>query len=96
MKLSIASLALSLAHAAPILDTRQDSIIPGEFIAVLKPDLSSDGLLSVVQSVTGILGGSAPNRVFDFAGFKGLQLSAADGVLSLITDLAEVSLSSIL
>jgi hypothetical protein len=91
MKLFVSSIvAATCALAAPVLENRQNSTIPGEFIVVLKPDTANDGLLSSVQSVIDILGGIAPRFVYDLGGFKGYHVSAADDLVTVISNLAEV------
>ncbi len=88
MKFLGALLAAPLAAlAAPILEARGEAI-PGRWIAVLKPEHSTERVLS---SVTDILGGATPKHSYQIGSFKGYSLSASDSLINSIADLDEVS-----
>lgn len=90
MQLSAAFLVASCALAAPVLENRQNSTIPGGFIVVLKPETTSEGLSDSVQSVTNVLGGITPKFVYELGSFKGYHVSAVDDLVDIISNLAEV------
>ncbi|KAI1843039.1 hypothetical protein JX265_005181 [Neoarthrinium moseri] len=91
MKLLSLILAAPIALGAPILEAREDTTIPGEFIVVLKPETTSDGILSSIQSATDILGGLAPKFSYTLGNFKGYHVSAANGLIETISKLSEVA-----
>lgn len=75
------------ALAAPILEARGE-VIPGKWIAVLKPEQSTEMVLS---SVTSILGGATPHHTYQIGSFQGYSVSASDDVVNSIANLDEVS-----
>ncbi|KAI4863330.1 oryzin precursor [Hypoxylon rubiginosum] len=88
MKFLGALLAAPLAAlAAPILEARGEAI-PGRWIAVLKPEHSTERVLS---SVTDILGGATPKHSYQIGSFKGYSLSASDSLINSIADLDEIA-----
>jgi len=85
-------LALPLALAAPILEPRQGAdLIPNKWIVVLKSSSSNTVLSQSIASVTSILGGVAPERVFNLGSFKGYSLTATSALLTSITNLGEIA-----
>ncbi|KAI1775014.1 oryzin precursor [Hypoxylon cercidicola] len=75
------------ALAAPILEARGDAI-PGKWIAVLKPEHSTERVLS---SVTDILGGVTPKHSYEIGSFKGYSISASDSLINSIANLDEIA-----
>ncbi|XXG98204.1 hypothetical protein Hte_004526 [Hypoxylon texense] len=77
------------ALAAPILEARGGEAIPGKWIAVLKPEHSTERVLS---SVTNILGGGAtPKHSYQIGSFRGYSLSASDSLINSIANLDEIA-----
>lgn len=86
-------LALPLVLAAPVLQSRDKaSDIPGRWIAVLNKDVVSTQLESVLSKVASHLGGTQPDKIWDFDGFKGFTFGASESLIetlaSTITELA--------
>lgn len=82
------------ALAAPILEARGE-VIPGKWIAVLKPEQSTEMVLS---SVTSILGGATPHHTYQIGSFQGYSVSASDDVVNSIANIEpdfKVSINSL-
>ncbi|KAK6957483.1 hypothetical protein Daesc_000269 [Daldinia eschscholtzii] len=73
--------------AAPILEPNGE-VIPGKWIAVLKPDNTTGQLFS---TVTSILGGISPEHSYDIGSFQGYSFSASDDMINSVADLNEVA-----
>ncbi|KAF1984918.1 subtilisin-like protease [Aulographum hederae CBS 113979] len=84
------ALPLALAAPAPYVVPKDATAIPGKFIVVMKQGSSTSALNNLVSSLTSLLG-AEPESVFNFGGFKGLSIGAADALLTSITNLANVA-----
>lgn len=93
MKLSTYLLALPLALAAPVIESRDEApLIPERWIAVLNDDVVSTQLESVLAKVSSHLQGSKPDKVWDFDGFRGFAFAAKGGLVNtLVSSIAEVA-----
>ncbi|KAK8862578.1 oryzin precursor [Apiospora arundinis] len=92
MKSFAALFTIPLALAAPILEPRDgSSAIPGQFIVVLKPNVTQEQMHYSVESATGILGGSKPKHSYTFGSFKGYHVSASDDLIKSIANFTEVA-----
>ena len=80
--------ALPLALAAPVIRPRDAEIIPGKFIAVLKPQSGVNAM--DVNSAASILG-TAPDSQFSIDDFKGMVFSATDEEAENVANHADVS-----
>ena len=94
MKSFTALLTLPLALAAPILEARAGTFtIPGQFIVVLKPEMTQDDLRYSIDSAAGILNGTKPKHSYTFGSFKGYHVSASDDLIKSIANFTEVTLA---
>ncbi|KAI1807198.1 oryzin precursor [Daldinia bambusicola] len=73
--------------AAPILET-DGEVIPGKWIAVLKPYNTTGQLFS---TMTGVLGGVAPVHSYDMGSFQGYSFAASDDVINSVANIDEVA-----
>ncbi|KAI0844108.1 oryzin precursor [Daldinia vernicosa] len=73
--------------AASILEA-DGEVIPGKWIAVLKPANTTAELFS---TFTTILGGIAPEHTYDIGSFQGYSFSASDTAISSIADVDEIA-----
>lgn len=91
MRFFASLVALPLALAAPLLAPRQDAdVIPGSFVVVMRDGTSESVLQSTVQRVTELLGGTAPEFVYNMDTFKGFSASFTDALLTTVTGFGEV------
>ncbi|KAL7627997.1 hypothetical protein AAE478_002193 [Parahypoxylon ruwenzoriense] len=73
------------ALAAPILEARGE-VIPGKWIAVLKPQITTESVLSSVTDRLGVV----PKHTYNLGSFRGYSISASDSLVKSIADLAEL------
>ncbi|KAK8094670.1 subtilisin-like serine protease-like protein PR1A [Apiospora hydei] len=94
MKSFVVLFTLPLAAlAAPILEARAGaSVIPGQFIVVLKSDSTQGQMESNLDSASTILGGCKPKSSYYFGSFKGYHVSASEDLIRSIAALDEVTL----
>ncbi|KAI0160983.1 oryzin precursor [Hypoxylon sp. FL1284] len=76
------------ALAAPILEARGGEAIPDSWIAILKPEHSTE---TVRRSVISLLGGATPRYSYQIGSFKGYSLSASDDLINSIAKLDEIA-----
>lgn len=91
MKFLTALAALPLVLAAPFVKPRDAEVIPGKYIAVLKPESGVSALdVNSAGSVMSALG-TAPETQFQIGDFKGMSFSADEATLESITNHPDVS-----
>lgn len=85
-------LAACVIAAPTTPETQSAELIPNDFIVVMKKGVTESVIQSTIDSVTGLLGGTAPRIVHKIGSFRGFTVSVGDdSLLASIKDLVNVS-----